>query len=338
MRTFRVMLVAAVFGVMATTVWTPAGASPPPCAASISTNFVLDGDMTCPQNGLVVTGSGIVVDLGGHTITGGGQNANANGVRINGSNVTVRNGTLRNFRTGVLSAPGTQGNTITGVQVLNNGDGILIQRTANPFVSSNNNRVLNNTAAGNHFTGINIQGHGNLVDGNVVRDSDFNGIGVSGTTSGDPFTVQNNTISNNTVSHSGLQNAGSAFIFIVAANNTTVTGNTVTGNGQNPGIFFGGAVDHASVGAQISANTTTGNLHGIWLAINTSGSVAFSNRSVQNAGDGLHVTTPSATLARNAAYLNGGYGINAVPGVTDGGGNAAGGNAVGQCTPNIACA
>lgn len=57
-----------------------------------------------------------------------------------------------------------------------------------------------------------------------------------------------------------------------------------------------------------------------------------------NAADGIHVLSAATVLTRNLAARNGNLGIEAVPGVTDGGGNHAFGNGNPlQCSSTIAC-
>ena len=51
----------------------------------------------------------------------------------------------------------------------------------------------------------------------------------------------------------------------------------------------------------------------------------------------MYVNAPSTTLTANAAYQNASFGIRAVNGVTDGGGNKASGNGVAQCSPALVC-
>jgi len=53
-------------------------------------------------------------------------------------------------------------------------------------------------------------------------------------------------------------------------------------------------------------------------------------------GDGIRIEEQSTTVRRNLAEDNRGWGIFAVPGVNDRGGNEATGNGAGQCM-NVAC-
>ncbi len=88
----------------------------------------------------------------------------------------------------------------------------------------------------------------------------------------------------------------------------------------------------------MSYNTATRNSNGLWISQQSTGTHAFANRSAQNTGDGIRVTSTSARLTANSAYQNGALGIDAAAGVVDGGGNRAAQNGdPAQCTPNIAC-
>jgi hypothetical protein len=53
--------------------------------------------------------------------------------------------------------------------------------------------------------------------------------------------------------------------------------------------------------------------------------------------DGIHVEDPGTTIADNRANDNADYGIQAVPGVIDGGGNTASGNGNPLQCVNVVC-
>jgi hypothetical protein len=88
----------------------------------------------------------------------------------------------------------------------------------------------------------------------------------------------------------------------------------------------------------ISGNLLNSNLaNGILVDNGATGTLVVRNRAIGNGDDGIDVDAPATTLTRNIANHNHDLGIEAVPGVIDGGGNhaAANGNPV-QCT-NIDC-
>lgn len=166
----------------------PARAAHVSCGATITQSVTLDSNLlNCPGDGLRITGSNIVVDLGGRTISGRTDtNTSPNefvGVRLmNVTGVTVRNGTVTNFDAGVTIGRGG-GNTITGLRVHGNinhstltgvrtpcdfGDGIVT-------FSSDNNVIRNNRAFHNGpYSGISLveDSDGNRVTGNVTTLQD----------------------------------------------------------------------------------------------------------------------------------------------------------------------
>ena len=81
------------------------------CGQVLTKDFVLAQDLTCPGDALVVGADAIAVDLGGHTLSGPGKgqrnwpnpNLESVGVKVQGRyRVTVRNGTISAFSTGIL--------------------------------------------------------------------------------------------------------------------------------------------------------------------------------------------------------------------------------------------
>jgi parallel beta-helix repeat protein len=89
----------------------PPAATSAGCGENVSRDFMLANDLSCPKDALVVTADGITIDLGGKTLTGPGKgqrnwpaaNLDSVGVKVQGrKNVTVRNGKISSFSTGVL--------------------------------------------------------------------------------------------------------------------------------------------------------------------------------------------------------------------------------------------
>jgi len=71
----------------------------PVCGDTLLVNTTLTADLTCAGNALKIGAAGIILDLGGFKITGNGTGI---GVDDNGfGNVTIRNGTINNFATGM---------------------------------------------------------------------------------------------------------------------------------------------------------------------------------------------------------------------------------------------
>ncbi|MGZ5485455.1 MAG: hypothetical protein ACXWFB_06055, partial [Nitrososphaeraceae archaeon] len=61
-----------------------------PCSMRIETNFKLETNLNCYNDGLIVSGSGITIDLNGKTITGPGKTLEYSGIVILGNIITVK--------------------------------------------------------------------------------------------------------------------------------------------------------------------------------------------------------------------------------------------------------
>jgi hypothetical protein len=114
--------------------------------------------------------------------------------------------------------------------------------------------------------------------------------------------------------------------------------NTLSG-GNGPAIFV---TSLESPGASdrnlVSRNRVSGNLgDGVLVNNDATATVLERNAAGGNGHDGIDVAAVGTTLAGNTANDNHDLGIEAVPGVIDGGGNTARGNGNPlQCT-NLAC-
>ncbi len=91
------------------------------CNSPITRSTTLTADLgPCNSNGLNVTGSGLTLDLGGNTIIGPGFAA-FTGIQMNsGSRVTIRNGTVQGFGTGLHLAGSHI--TLSNLKVISNGN------------------------------------------------------------------------------------------------------------------------------------------------------------------------------------------------------------------------
>ena len=209
---------------------TPAGptATPAPpltelaCGAEVTASVTLASDLTCDPIALVVTGDGIVLDLGGRTISGPGPGKRSwpmpsfdvAGVIVRGDDVTVRNGSV----------------ATTGIGVLVDGG----QRA----------RVEEIRATGNYFGIYLYEGGGSTVDGNVGRDNVY-GLHLQQTAG--------NTVTNNDLSAQTHHSPGGYGLYRCGATGNRIEGNTVEGN-LNWGLWFSD-----STGNTIVRNNVIGN-------------------------------------------------------------------------------
>lgn len=376
-RVMRGVVVAATTGIGVTLVTPMAAHAAVTCGQTITVSTTLDQDLTCGGNGVVINASNVVFDLGGHTITGPAPTGVGNGPRgvivsSNRTGVTVRNGTVRGFDSGVDVLPGANAATVTGLVLDANGDGIRVNTGASSSQLTNNT-IVNTT----QFSGIQIGGNGHLVENNTFFNGNSIGVFLSGNNDivrgntmvdmggsairldafpANPGPFLNNLFADNKVSGSARVTTSSS-IAVIKGSGTKVTGNSVNGRRTTPGVFV---LD--SAGTLVSGNALSNNAPGVLVRgtstntqvlANQAGSNGSSGVSVENgptqttvadnitggnAGNGVDVRSAATTVARNTSNFNGQWGIFAVTGVIDGGGNKASGNGVAaQCTANITC-
>jgi parallel beta-helix repeat protein len=192
----------------------------------------------------------------------------------------------------------------------------------------------------------------NLVRSNAVSDSGGGIEVVEGATAnrvehnrfhhtGDGMLVgdaSDTLIRHNLVIGAGGGEAGGFGIILDGAVRTTVDQNIFTG-GLGPAIF----VTRLEAAAPSRGTVVSGNFvnskhsDGILVDNGATGTLLVRNRAIRNGDDGIDVDAPATTVTRNIANHNHDLGIEAVPGVIDGGGNHAAGNGnPAQCI-NIDC-
>jgi large repetitive protein len=192
----------------------------------------------------------------------------------------------------------------------------------------------------------------NLVQHNAVSDSGGGIEVVEGATAnrvehnrfnhtGDGILVgdaSDNLIRHNLVIGAGGGEAGGFGIILDGAVRTTVDRNIFTG-GLGPAIFVtrleAAAPSRDTVVSRNFVNSKRSD--GILVDNGATGTLLIRNRAIRNGDDGIDVDAPATTVTRNIANHNHDLGIEAVPGVIDGGGNHAAGNGnPAQCI-NIDC-
>lgn len=151
----------------------------------------------CAGTALTMGADNIVLDLAGHTVTGDGVTSGntEQGILVAGRHgVTVKNGTVTGFDTGVV-LDGGAGSRLTSLVVTANGEGIgLISSTGNTvsrnLVKNNpqigaelrdasNSRVTDNTLRRNSGS-LFVVGSDNLLSGNVITDDGSSAVGFEG--------------------------------------------------------------------------------------------------------------------------------------------------------------
>lgn len=305
----------------------------PSCGDTITADVTLSADLKCTDpgdDGLIIGGDHVTLDLNGHTITGPG----IVGVRITGTNATVTNtgtrpGTIKGFQYGVYLNP-TYGARVIGLAVTGNGRGIASGE-------ADWNMISDNVISGNSQDGIRLGiSSYNTISGNTVSKNDF-GIAIADGSN-------SNVVSGNEVSKN--RNFGVA-IFCGSDSNMILSNSvTKTTGGEAHGIIVRSGSDQTQL-MWNAANINEGD--GIHVDIGggcqdsdnnvmPTETVIAGNVANRNGNDGIEVApTVSTTIQDNTANVNAGYGIFA-PDSCDGGGNVTHNNLVqqtigGTCSP-----
>lgn len=174
----------------------PAAASHLGCGSVVSASTTLDTNIgPCTGDGLILRGSGIVLDLGGHTVTGNNVNNRTAdqqvGIHFEGATGdTVRNGSVTNFDAGV-AIDGGGNNTVSAINAHDNIAHVLLTGGVNPA-----NPVDTPCDFGDGITTDNSTG--NRITGNrTIHNGPFSGIALVDASSRN--VVSGNVSDNNTV-------------------------------------------------------------------------------------------------------------------------------------------
>jgi hypothetical protein len=288
----------------------------------------LRGNLACAGNALTVAGTGVTLDLGGFRVAGNGSGV---GITVAADNVTIRNGTVTGFASGIGFGDRTDTNTtFADAAITGNNIGIDVTQVPRRLAFTVQGGILNGTTSavmGRRggpftFTGVNLAGRLSFVDvvgvtltGSTMHNaslnfSETNQVQISGNATmvntsvsffaGTGLVVRNNTFSGADVAVE-LERGGSRGV--------QITGNTFSGN------TFGVRADLTQLaempGADISRNTFTNNrAAGIFIqaidpgpttTVTVSGNTFTGNGSAPGGrtdrggrpiDDGLHLTVP----------------------------------------------
>jgi parallel beta-helix repeat protein len=343
------------------------------CGDTITADTTLDSDLIdCPNNGIVIGADDITLNLNGHLVDGDGNEAAGCdpgqelcdfGVANDGHDrVTVRDGSVREFGTGVLVG-GARKNRVVNISstehiffgvVVGGSTRSVIRRSSLSrniapegdgigVFGSDRIRIVRNKIRRNPGPGIHVfDSNKNLIKRNVfshnrpaisMENADRNEVQRNRVVRGGGIIVgpgNRNAIARNRVSRA-LDS-----ISIDKGRGNRVVGNVV-GRAREVGIRlgfpgFGGA-----------NNVVRGNLvrrsrgDGLFVSDKDNHSLLKRNIARRNRDDGLDVESHSAKLTRNRAVRNADLGIEAVRGVIDGGGNRARHNGDSRQCTHISC-
>lgn len=245
--------------------------------------------------GIEITASGVTIDLGGFTLDGStliGQNVTLDGIRSIGSirAVTIRNGSILNWRGDGIDVGGVTGLVLTDV-IVDSCGGSGIQ--PGPFARLERCTVLNNTSHG-----INIPAPGVIVRDCTAAQNDASGIRVAGIgTRIERCTVQSNSVHG-----------------IEVSTQSVIEDNVCTFNGLGSSVTDGAGIRISGSAARVVGNHTTSNDTGI-LATNDL-NIVYQNFAALNSSDnyvrtgwygfGYHWNTANENYYLNEApvYVN----------------------------------
>jgi parallel beta-helix repeat protein len=372
-----VILALAVTALVALSGAEAAGQGQPRCGDTITTDTTLHKDMVdCPNDGILIGADNVTLNLNGHTIDGNGTPAaGCNPVTDfcdfgvgfeNHHGITVKNGSIREFVGGLgaftsrharLLDISASRNRVVGITL--GGDARILVRNCSGdrstfrdgaglgFGESHHVRILNCSFRHNAHVGIvTDDSNNNLIKGNLFSGNGDEAFLMEG---GEGFQITHNRVvrngagitlgpgSRNVITRNHVSR-GRDGIRIEKGHGNLVANNVVVG-ARRAGIRLG--ILHPFLGG--AHNLVRGNLvrdsrvDGFLVVKKDRHSLLRSNTAKGAGDDGFDVESGSAKLTSNRALRNHDLGIEAVPGVNDGGGNVARHNGdPRQCT-NIAC-
>ncbi len=356
---------------------TQASAAQVKCGDTITADTTLHKDLVnCPNNGILIGADGITLNLNGHLVDGDGtptagcdpaaEFCDEGLVALGHDGFTIKHGRVREFADGVAVARARHARLLALSSSRNASFGIVLIRAARSLVrnsSGNHNpppegdgmglftshrvRVLNSSFRNNAQPGIHVafDSDHNLIKGNVISRNDP-GIALEKANrnrvrrnrfvrNGASVLIapgRGNVISRNQVFR------GESGVGIEGGRGNLVARNVFV-RPRRAGIYL--AIQHPPLGGAnnvVRRNLVKGS-GGDGFLVRQEDHRSLLKRNVAKGAedDGFEVRSRSTTLTRNRAVNNGDLGIEAVPGVNDGGGNRAHGNGNPlQCT-NVVC-
>jgi large repetitive protein len=355
--------------------------APLSCGDTVTVDTTLDRDLTgCRSNGMVIGADNITLDLGGHTISGDGklvrrcprrQICDAGIANDGHDGVTVRNGSVGQFASGVLVGRARENRVLDISSSQNTFFGFVVFRSAQILVrdssgsrniapdgdgmglfESHDVRIINNSFRRNPGPGIHVQASAdNLMKGNLISRSSP-GILLGGERRAD-------RADRNQVRRNGfVRNA--AGVLLARGNRNVVARNRLSrdrdgiaienGRGnlvalnvildaRNSGIYLGLNEPPIGGGDNVVRRNMVRRNGGDGFVVRSTDhhSLLAGNLARRSGEDGFDVESSSTKLARNRAVGNDDLGIEAVFGVIDRGGNRASGNGDPRQCVNVRC-
>ncbi|PTL81095.1 right-handed parallel beta-helix repeat-containing protein [Vitiosangium sp. GDMCC 1.1324] len=347
------------------------------CGDTVTRSTRLTHDLACPgtdRPALRVVGEGVVLDLGGHTVLRVGPESHGSEGIVVLANSTLRNGTIRGFETGyVLDSDGEYQPDhvwLSQLTFVHNATAIS-HRNGNATLTLTDSRLMWNgvgVASEQDASSGTYEVRSTLFIGHrLAFDANFHSVDVARSTFsynelvfwcpyGSVAFTSSRLERNGAVGRLPIGEFGYGFCNVASFVDTVIASNGSFAPTDQPNwepfefVLRDSRVTDNGNGLQvrtrtvdIQGNTWRENGGGLTLGDlpeyvppELTGTVS-GNQFLRNRGDGLRVTVPSTLrVSRNRAFDNTGWGLY-VPGVIDGGGNAARGNGAGNCE-GVSCA
>jgi parallel beta-helix repeat protein len=299
------------------------------CGETVTTSVRFTGNVQCftlNEPGIVVGASGIEIDLNGFELRAG-TFAFDSGAGIDNSggfpDVTIRDGVITGVAPRGIYAP--------GILLI----GASRNRILNVSISSASNAIEIRGGEDNevrHVETLAIQGAvlAEDTDGLIVADSTTpanltDGIRFANVSGG--RIVRNQVVDTHTTDdrvHFGIYVAGNGNVIKQNRVGGWIGTNIMLASGANNKLLENEVFD--ATGPINQPGQLAHFSDGIFVGAFTAGTVVRGNTSTDNLLDGIQVQGTETRIADNTANDNGDLGIEAVEGVTDGGGNSASGN------------
>jgi parallel beta-helix repeat protein len=344
------------------------------CGDTITADTTLDRDLTgCASNGIVIGADDITLDLNGHTVAGDSRSArrcprrqicDVGVVNDGHDGITVRDGSVRGFATGVLVGRARRNRVLNVSSSSNEFFGFVIAESARSLVrgssgddnpgpdgdgigifASRHVRILNNSFRRNDLgmhvkdsIGITIEGNRFVRNAHmgIIMEADRNQVRGNHCARNQDHCIavggSRNVIVGNRASR---DNAGIA----IDKGRANLVARNVVLRPRRDGIRLGW-VDPPIGGIEtvVRGNVVRGSGRDAFVVSRYDRhSVLRGNLAIEADDDGFDVGSRGAELRRNRAIRNADLGVEAVPGALDAGGNSARHNGdPRQCT-NIRC-
>lgn len=262
-------------------------------------SYRLTGNLNCAPNtsGITISGDDVTVDLNGFGIQSSSPSPVAGGIVGTGSRISVHNGTIIDFYTGIaLTGPNALVERLR-IKQPSLGDTILVGSSC---------RVINSAVSGG-YNGSVVTGDLCVIEGNTITGG---GDGPALVT-GNGALIRGNTVT-------GIDGA-------IVAPNSIVTGNRASAQLDGPAIFVLG-------GGVISENIASSS--GGPYTIYSSNSVVSNNRV---SGWGVGIKCADCTVSGNSVYGFTSFALDATGGTGTTGyhGNQFNGNNGGNANPQV---